>query len=236
MLRRSALHRLLLLILAILAALLVLAISSNWRKIPVPFTSLAHGQNLGRPFNRYLVSSPDLLVIAEPRELDQLDAYLRLGAPPDHYPLQVLDTLRHLDYDRDFALLILQGISAGNSQVTIQQIDRQGERVIVQVAFLTPRPGEGQTGDITDAYDLVAIGKASFLGQQLHFELWDGWQKRKEVVAYVGDVPRAPARPTVTPILYISPTPGFARGTPTSDQHATTIAYPLGPSGAYPKP
>jgi hypothetical protein len=224
---RSWLPRSLLLLGAGLVTFLVTLLYANWGKIPVPFTSLEHDQNLGRPFNRYLVGVPDLLVIAEPAEIDQLDAYLRLTAPRDRTPLGVVESLRHLDYNRDFALLILQGMSGGNSQVTVQQIIHQGGRVLVQADFVTPRPGEGQTGNVTDAYHLVVLAKAGFIGQQLHFELWDGWQKRKEVVAYVGEVPHAPARPTVTPVLPLELTPTPNRGVPTPPYPApTSVAYP----------
>ena len=231
-------RRSLLLLGVCLGLLLIGMLYANSGKVPVPFTSLAHDQNLGRPYNRYIVGVPDLLVIADPSDVDQLDTYLRLGAPHDRYPLSILEALHQLDYTRDFALLALQGMSGGNSHVTIQQIIRQGGRVLVQAEFVTPRPGEGQTGNGTDAYHLVAVERAGFTGQQLHFELWDGWQKRKEVGAYLIDVLDVPAQPTPTPIVPLkgTPIPGSDYPAPTPDQRVATPAYPAPTPLAYPKP
>jgi hypothetical protein len=129
-------------------------------------------------------------------------------------------------------------MSGGNSHVTIQQIIRQGRRVLVQADFVTPRSGESQTANVTDAYHLVAVAKAGFMGQQLHFELWDGWHKRKEVRTYMGDLPNAPARPTRTPVVPLESTaiPGSNHPDPTPAQRVATPAYPAPTSAAYPKP
>jgi len=103
----------------------VVAVYANCGKSTVSFTSLAHDQNLGRPYNCYIVGVPDLLVIADPVDVDQLEAYLLLGAPHVRYPLHILESLRQLDYDREFALLILQGMTG---------VDRQAATTLLQGA------------------------------------------------------------------------------------------------------
>jgi hypothetical protein len=93
-------RRSLLLLGVILGTLLLGAVYANWGKVLVPFTSLARDQNLRRPYNRYIIGVPDLLVIAEPIDVDQLEAYLLLDAPRDRYPLSMLEALHQLDYER----------------------------------------------------------------------------------------------------------------------------------------
>jgi hypothetical protein len=77
---------------------------------------------------------------------------------------------------------------------------------------------------VTDAYHLVALAKAGFLKQQVSIELWDGWQKRKEVVAYVDVLPHAPS-PTPPPVA--SPAPRVAYPEPQALPLTAIPAYPV---------
>jgi hypothetical protein len=194
----------------------------GWIGIPIPFTSLAQATNLGRSINRYVGQSPELLVIAESEDIEQLAKFLQVEPVPQTGNPPIIAALRRLDYQHSFALLVLQGIGGGSSHVLVQRITRQWNRIIVHAKFVTPRLGEGQTANLTDAYDLVALDTAGLLGHNLHFELWDGWQKLKDVTARVGDLPPqssptplpAPIEPTTLQPSYANPTPAQATPSP----------------------
>ena len=111
---------------------------------------------------------PDLMVLTNAQEVDSLLPQLA----PSPVLMSLVDQLQQLDYNRFIAILVMQGQSGGSSSITVQQIQRDGDRVIVYAQFVTPR-GSGQTANVTDAYHLVAIPKDDLAGRQIQFELVD---------------------------------------------------------------
>lgn len=106
-----------------------------------------------------------LLVIASPEAVDKpgLDV---------QFPSELADQLRQLDYDRFFAILVLQGLkTTGGFSVTVQRISRENNQVTVQVQFIEPGPGTRITGAFTSPYHLVAASKQGKWGQQINFVL-----------------------------------------------------------------
>jgi hypothetical protein len=120
---------------------------------------------------------PDLMVFTNAQEVDRLLPQLA----PSPVLMSLVDQLHQLDYDQFIAILAMQGQSGGSANITVQQIQRDGDRVIVYAQFVTPR-GNGQTGDATDAYHLVAIPKDALAGRQIQFELIDNSLFGGEVV------------------------------------------------------
>jgi hypothetical protein len=209
----------------------------GWIGVPTPFEPLARATSIGRNYNRYLNRGPDIMVIAQAEDVAQLEDFLRIVPVPELGASPIIKALQGLDYQHSFALLVIQGFGGGKSHVTVQSITRQWDRVIVHAEFVTPRPGEGTTGNLTDAYDLIAIDKAGLLGRDLRFELWDGWRKLKDVVARVGEI-QPQSRPTPLPAPDSSMTiqPSYVYPTPIQPTSVPPRPYPAPEASAYPVP
>jgi hypothetical protein len=150
-----------------IAVLIVLVLNSCGAQA-LAFQSLDQGLQL-RTFS-FQTRQPGILVLTNAQDIDRLLPQL-VPIPPTGLPL--LDSLHALDYNRFFAILVLQGQSGGHSDITIEQIQYQADGVVVYASFVTPKPGEGQTGNGTDAYHVVAVSKNGMTGRSIRFELVD---------------------------------------------------------------
>jgi len=132
------------------------------------FKSLDQGIQLRN--SRFIERKPAILVFNNVKEIGDL-----LPQIVPHLPgvLPVENQLQQLDYGRFFAVLVLQGLDGGNSSIQVQNVSRKGNQVIVRAIFVTPRSGEGQTANGTDAYHLIAIPKDGDWDQQIEFYLVD---------------------------------------------------------------
>lgn len=149
----------------ILLGLLLFAITAcQPQQGELPFETIAQGDGFytGRGYGE---EEPNLLIIAGPDEIDKPGLDIQ-------FPLEVADQLRHLDYDRFFAVLVLQGLkSTGGFSVTVQRISRENNQVTVQVQFIEPGPGAWITGAFTSPYHLIAVSKRGEWRQQIRFVL-----------------------------------------------------------------
>ncbi len=130
----------------------------------LPFETIAQGDGFytGRSYGG---EGPNLLIITELNEVDSpgLDV---------EFPPELADQLRHLDYNRFFAVLVLQGLkSTGGFSVTVQRISRENNQVTVQIQFIEPGPGAWITGAFTSPYHLIAVSKRGEWRQQIRFVL-----------------------------------------------------------------
>ncbi len=130
----------------------------------LPFETIAQGDGFytGRGYGE---EKPSILVIANVDEIDEpgLDVL---------FSTELADKLRQLDYDRSFAILVLQGLkSTGGFSVTVQRISRQDNYVTVWVQFVEPALGTRRIAAFTSPYHLVAVSKQGEWGQQTHFVL-----------------------------------------------------------------
>lgn len=114
----------------------------------------------------YRGEKPALFVIAKEDEVDALASNVLAEDPA------LVRQLRYLNYNRFFALLVLQGLkSTGGYSVTVQRISRENSQVTVQVQFIEPGPGDWITGAFTSPYHLIAVSKQGKWGQQINFVL-----------------------------------------------------------------
>lgn len=114
----------------------------------------------------YREENPALFVITNEDEIETLVPNVLAEDPV------LVDRLRRLDYDRFFAILVLQGLkSTGGFGVTVQRISRENNEVTVQVQFIEPGPGTRITGAFTSPYHLVVVSKQGEWGQQIRFVL-----------------------------------------------------------------
>lgn len=147
---------------AILLGLLLFAITAcQPRDRELSFKSIAQ-----RDIINYREESPALFVIANDDEVDTLVPNVLAEDPA------LVDQLRQLDYDRFFAILVLQGLkSTGGFSVTVQRISRQDNQITVWVQFVEPTPGTRRIAAFTSPYHLVAVSKQGEWGQQIRFVL-----------------------------------------------------------------
>lgn len=127
----------------------------------LPFETIAQ-----RDIINYREESPALLVITDDDAIDALVPNVLAEDPA------LADELGRLDYDRFFAILVLQGLkSTGGFSVTVQRISRQDNQVTVWVQFVEPALGTRRIAAFTSPYHLVAVSKQGEWGQQTHFLL-----------------------------------------------------------------
>ncbi len=130
----------------------------------LPFETVAQGDGFhtGRGYGG---EEPNLLIIAGFDEIDEPGLDVQL-------PSELANELRQLDYDRFFAILVLQGLkSTGGFSVTVQQISRQDNHITVLVQFVEPALGTRRIAAFTSPYHLVAVSKRGEWGQQINFVL-----------------------------------------------------------------
>ena len=133
----------------------------------LPFETIAKSNgpdSLG--LTTYREEKPALLIIANDDEVDALVPNVLAEYPA------LADELGQLDYDRFFAILVLQGLkSSGGFSVTVQRISRQDNHITVWVQFVEPALGTRRIAAFTSPYHLVAVSKRGEWGQQTHFVL-----------------------------------------------------------------
>lgn len=128
------------------------------------FETIAQGDGFyaGRGYGG---EEPALLVVASPEAVDKpgLDV---------QFPSELADQLRQLDYDRFFAILVLQGQKRSTGYaVSIKRIVRQGNQVTIDAEFVEPSPGTRIKPAFTSPYHLVAVSKERQWGQEVTFVL-----------------------------------------------------------------
>lgn len=133
----------------------------------LPFETIAKSNdpdNLGLTI--YREEEPTLLIIANDDEIDALVPTVLAEDPA------LVEQLRQLDYNRFFAVLVLQGLKhQGGYSVTVQRIVRQDNRVKVYAEFTEPAPGTRRIQAFTSPYHLVQASKEGQWGQEVTFVL-----------------------------------------------------------------
>lgn len=130
----------------------------------LPFETIAQGDGFytGRSYGG---EKPNLLIVAGLNEVDSP------GLNIEFLP-ELADQLHQLDYDRFFAVLVLQGLKhQGGYSITVQQVVRQDDRVNVHVEFTSPEPGTRRIQAFTSPYHLIAVSKRGEWRQQIRFVL-----------------------------------------------------------------
>jgi hypothetical protein len=113
----------------------------------------------------YMGEKPTLLIITDPVEIATSELEI-------HIPSGLAVKLRQLDYDRFFAILVLQGLkSTGGFSITVQRLSRENHQVTVWGQFVEPGPGTWVTGAFTSPYHLIAVSKRGEWGQLINFVL-----------------------------------------------------------------
>ncbi len=125
------------------------------------FETLAQGD-----FINYREENPALFVIMSHDEIETLLSNVLTEDPA------LADQLRQLDYNRFFAILVLQGRKGSTGYaVTVKQIVRQGNQVTIGAEFVEPLPGTRRSPAFTSPYHLVAVSKEGQWGQEIQFVL-----------------------------------------------------------------
>ncbi len=130
----------------------------------LPFETISQG--IGFPTGRsYSGEDPNLLVITAPEAVDAPGLEIQ-------FTPELAEQLRTLDYDRYFAILVLQGHkNIIGYQVTIQQVIRQGNQINIQVEFVEPAPETLILPAFSSPYHLIAVSKTGTWGEQFQFVL-----------------------------------------------------------------
>ena len=127
----------------------------------LPFETISHGCSPGSGGEK---PSPKIFIISEKSDL----ASVQLGM---FFPSRLTAELTSLDYERYFAVLVLQpdvGIDAG---LIIQGIRKQGYRVTVEATLDFPAPGRITHPVGGTACRLVAVSKEGAWNESIQFVL-----------------------------------------------------------------
>jgi len=159
----------------LLGLLLLVTTTCQSRGQNLPFESIAQRDTIN-----YREESPALFVITSNDEIDALVSTVLAEDPA------LADQLRQLDYDRFFAILILQGQKGGTGYaVTVSQIVREEEQATIEAEFVEPSPDAFIKPAFTSPYHLVAVSKQGEWGQQIHFVLVTDSEKVAETSHFI---------------------------------------------------
>lgn len=147
----------------------------------LPFETIAKSNgpdNLG--LTTYREEDPALLIIANDDEVDALVPTVLAEDPV------LADQLRQLDYDRFFAILVLQGLKhQGGYSITVQRVVRQDDQINVHADFISPEPGTFRYQAFTSPYHLVQVSKEGQWGQEVTFVLVANGESVAETTHFV---------------------------------------------------
>lgn len=145
--------------------LLLLLVGCKATGNELSFKTLAQSSRTSFGLRAYTDPEPTIVVLAS---LEDVEAQATLTADnPD-----LTQQLRQLDYEREFAILVLQGYRGqGGSMVTIEQAVQHGRRVDIRAEFLTPEYGEGRVQAYTSPFHAVAVTKGGAWDRQVRFVL-----------------------------------------------------------------
>ncbi len=165
-------------IIILLGLLLFVITACQPQEEKLPFETIDQGDGFytGRSYGG---EGPNLLIITGPNEVDSpgLDV---------EFPSELANQLHRMDYDRFFAVLVLQGLKhQGGYSVTVQQIVRQDDRVNVYVEFANPEPGTRRIQAFTSPYHLVVVSKEGKWGQQINFVLVVDSEQVAEAIHFI---------------------------------------------------
>lgn len=136
----------------------------------LPFETMAQGEVIN-----YKQEKPDLIIFAKTDEVDKFSPSLFTADP------QLVTRLRNLDYDRFFAILVLQGQKGSTRySATVRQVRRQGTQVIVKAEFVEPKPETLVGWLVTAPYHLVFVSKQGTWGRPIQFLLFANDKKVAE--------------------------------------------------------
>jgi hypothetical protein len=138
------------------------------------FTTIEQGEVLR--LGSDMTSQDDIYIIADSKEVDFFARnILRVEPAIDDQRERAADHLRQQDYTTTFAILILrEQLGGGGSAITVQQVVRADQRVIVRAKYSDPWPGQGRTAAITEPYHMIAVEKQGEWGVPIRFELTIG--------------------------------------------------------------
>jgi len=144
------------------------------------FESIAQGE-ISINLNYRGIITPTLLIVASPEDIDILGPAVYL---PD-LPSKLISQLRALDYDHSFAVLAMLGPSESQQyKISIQQIARQSNRVLVKAEFVEPTR---RIGAIVPAlpYHAIKVSKGSGWATQIQFILIRGDAQIEETTHFI---------------------------------------------------
>jgi hypothetical protein len=82
------------------------------------------------------------------------------------------DKLLQLDYDTQFALLVVrQSLGSSGHSATVQRVIRHDDHVRIEAVFSKPAPDEPVRAAFTEPHDLVTINKDGGWGRPITFDL-----------------------------------------------------------------
>jgi hypothetical protein len=140
----------------------------------LPFQTIAQGEQLrSAAFEPQEYGKPEILVIAEPKDIDALIQFMRM---PDNPPggaadpqVRLINQIRQVNYDANLLIVVLHGVQGmGGFRIDIQKIVRKEDEVHVDAKSIRPRGGPAV---ITDPYSIESLAKNDLRGKTIRFIL-----------------------------------------------------------------
>lgn len=142
----------------------------------LPFKTIASNSNLWAGQN-YEGKEPDFLIIIRPEEVDTPKLKV-------HFPSELADQLRALDYQRDFVLVVFYGSTTATSPddpVDIRQITRDRDKVVLKTHF----GGSWILPAYSSPYHIVTVTKEGKWAQNIRFALEVDGKEVKEHAYFI---------------------------------------------------
>jgi hypothetical protein len=152
----------------------------------MPFTTISREGWLGmsRGNGDYVtdpsLTEPTLFVITNEQDVDAFIGWFPILPEQlsENWTTGLLiKKLRQVDFTKECVVVVFQGYRGSTAHsITIEQITRYGNHVVLHTQFDEQRWGEGAGAMVTDPYHMVALAKAGLQGRTITFDVWKTWQ------------------------------------------------------------
>jgi len=125
----------------------------------------------------YTGDGPTLRVVASPEDVADIEGLIE----PD-----ALAIVQDVDFDREFALIVLQGLKKSTGyKVEIRAVVRQETEIAIHAYFVAPRPGQPVGASETSPYHAIRVRKEGKWDGEFSFILYDNDRRLTQVEHFV---------------------------------------------------
>lgn len=115
----------------------------------------------------YAHKDPALIILYDPQQAEAPGSDV-------HFPAQLAETLRGVDYKQDFVVAVFRGlvtVSSPKYTVDVQKVTREGNKVVIKAQFGTPKAGDFTQPIFASPYQIIRVTKKGTWAQEIRFVL-----------------------------------------------------------------
>jgi len=156
---------------SILGILLLAGVVSGCKRYTSSYLNLRfpeRDQGLGFSSGQdYAHKDPGMLILYDPQQAEAPGSDV-------HFPAQLAETLRAVDFKQDFVVAVFRGLITASSPkytVEVQKVTREGNKVVIKAQFGSPGAGDFTQPVNASPYQIIRVTKKGVWAQEIRFVL-----------------------------------------------------------------